>query len=64
LFVGVTNGEISDFQPTYLVSETRDLLLSDTVRGHRKLRVAGVIADLNVFGGLPHGAYVGVPGSR
>jgi epsilon-lactone hydrolase len=57
-------GDFSDFPPTYLVSGTRDMLLSDTVRVHRKLREAGVIADLNVFEGLPHGAYVGVPGSR
>lgn len=57
-------GDFSNFPPTYLVSGTRDMLLSDTVRVHRKLREAGVIADLNVFEGLPHGAYVGVPGSR
>jgi epsilon-lactone hydrolase len=57
-------GNFSDFPPTYLVSGTRDMLLSDTVRVHRKLREAGVVADLNVFEGLPHGAYVGVPGSR
>jgi acetyl esterase/lipase len=57
-------GDFSDFPPTYLVSGTRDMLLSDTVRVHRKLREAGAIADLNVFEGLPHGAYVGVPGSR
>ena len=57
-------GDFAGFPPTYLVSGTRDMLLSDTVRVHRKLREAGVTADLNVFEGLPHGAYVGVPDSR
>ena len=55
-------GDFSGFPPTYLVSGTRDLFLSDTVRAHRKLRDAGVVADLNVFEGVPHGAYL-VPGS-
>ena len=57
-------GDFADFPPTYLVSGTRDLLLSDTVKVHRKLREAGVLADLNIFEGIPHGAYLGVPGSR
>lgn len=57
-------GDVTDFPPTYLISGTRDALLSDTVRMHRKLREAGVTADLNIFEGLPHGAYLKVPGSR
>ena len=57
-------GDFSDFPPTYLVAGTRDLLLSDTVKVHRKLREAGVEADLNVFEGLPHAAYLAVPGSK
>ena len=44
-------GDFSDFPPTYLVSGTRDLLLSDTVKVHRKLRDAGVETDLNIFEG-------------
>lgn len=56
-------GDFANFPPTYLVSGTRDMLLSDTVRVHRKLREAGVIADLNVFEGLPHGGYMLTPGS-
>jgi len=55
-------GDFSGFPPTYLVSGTRDLFLSDTVRAHRKLRDAGVVADLNVFEGVPHGAFL-VPDS-
>ncbi len=57
-------GDFSHFPPTYLVSGTRDMLLSDTVRVHRRLREAGATADLNVFEGIPHGGYVMVPGSR
>ena len=56
-------GDYVGFPPTYLVSGTRDLLLSDTVKVHRKLRDAGVVADLNVFEGIPHGAYLAAPGS-
>ena len=34
-------GDFTGFPPTYLISGTRDLMLSDTVRTHRKLRRAG-----------------------
>ena len=37
-------GDMSGFPPTILTSGTRDLLLSNTVRVHRKLRQAGVEA--------------------
>ncbi len=51
-------GEFKGFPPTYLVTGTRDLFLSDTVRIHRKMRVAGVVADLNVYEGVSHGEYM------
>jgi acetyl esterase/lipase len=51
-------GDLKDFPPTFLVTGTRDLLLSDTVRVHRRLRRAGVAAELNVFEGLSHADYV------
>ena len=51
-------GDFEGFPPTYLVTGTRDLFLSDTVRVHRKLRVAGVIADLNVYEGMSHTGYM------
>jgi epsilon-lactone hydrolase len=35
-------GDVHGFPPTILTSGTRDLLLSNTVRMHRKLRLAGV----------------------
>lgn len=47
-------GDVSGFPPTYLISGTRDLLLSDTVTMHAKLRKAGVDADLHVYEGLAH----------
>jgi monoterpene epsilon-lactone hydrolase len=46
------------FPPAILTSGTRDLLLSYTVRTHRKLREAGVEAYLQVFEGLSHAQYL------
>ncbi len=51
-------GDFEGFPPTYLVTGTRDLFLSDVVRVHRKMRVAGVVADLNVYEGVSHGDYM------
>ncbi|MYE24557.1 MAG: alpha/beta hydrolase [Gammaproteobacteria bacterium] len=56
-------GDFTGFPPTYLVTGTRDMLLSDTARVHRKLRVAGVVADLNVYEGLSHAEYAFLVGS-
>ena len=50
-------GDMSGFPPTILTSGTRDLLLSNTVRVHRKLRQAGVEASLQVFEGQSHAQY-------
>ncbi|MEU0565217.1 alpha/beta hydrolase [Nonomuraea sp. NPDC005983] len=47
------------FPPTILLSGTRDLLLSDTVRMHRALRTAGVPAELHVFEAAGHGMFLG-----
>lgn len=52
------NGDLKNFSPTILISGTRDLLLSDTVRMHRALRAAGVEADLHVYDGQAHGDYM------
>jgi epsilon-lactone hydrolase len=46
------------FPPTILTTGTRDMLLSDTVRVHRKLRQAGVEAYLQVFEGMSHAQYI------
>ena len=53
-------GDFKGFPPTYLVSGTRDLFLSNTVRTHRKLRMAGIEAELNIYEGLSHGEYMKV----
>jgi len=50
-------GDMRGFPPTILNTGTRDLLLSNTVRVHRKLRQAGVVADLIVHEGQAHGAW-------
>ncbi|WP_394126497.1 alpha/beta hydrolase fold domain-containing protein [Vibrio hepatarius] len=65
--VSPINGSFESFPPVYLITGTRDLLLSDTVRLHRELRRAGVVADLNVYEGQSHGDYAaafGTPESK
>jgi monoterpene epsilon-lactone hydrolase len=50
-------GDMHGFPPAILSSGTRDLLLSNTVRVHRKLREAGVEASLEVYEGQSHGQF-------
>jgi epsilon-lactone hydrolase len=54
-------GDLSGFPPTILLSGTRDLFLSNTVRVHQKLLRAGVQSDLLVFEGQSHGQYAAAP---
>jgi epsilon-lactone hydrolase len=54
-------GDVSGFPPTLLLSGTRDLFLSNTVRMHQKLLLSGVHADLLVFEGQSHAQYLIVP---
>jgi acetyl esterase/lipase len=51
-------GDFTGFPPTILTTGTRDLLLSNTVRVHRKLREAGVEAFLQVGEGQSHAQYI------
>jgi len=51
-------GDFEGFPPTYLITGTRDIFLSDTARTHRKLRAAGVVADLHVYEGVAHADYL------
>ncbi|MBL8894703.1 MAG: alpha/beta hydrolase, partial [Rhizobiales bacterium] len=51
-------GDLTGFPPSILISGTRDLLLSLTVRTHRSLREAGVDAELQVFEGMSHAQYL------
>ncbi len=50
-------GDMHGFPPTILTSGTRDLLLSNTVRVHRKLRNLGIDAFLQVYEGQSHAQY-------
>jgi epsilon-lactone hydrolase len=50
-------GDMHGFPPAILTTGTRDLLLSNTVRVHRKLRQAGVEASLQVYEGQSHSQY-------
>ncbi len=51
-------GDFTGFPPAILTSGTRDLILSDTVRTHRKLRQAHVNAILQVFEGESHAQFL------
>ncbi len=51
-------GDMAGFPPTILAAGTRDLFLSNTVRMHRKLREAGIPADLVLVEGLSHAQYL------
>lgn len=53
--------DVARFPPTLLTAGTRDLFLSNAVRMHRKLRAAGVEAELHVFEAMPHGGFGGAP---
>ena len=57
-YLSPVNGDLRGYPPTILISGTRDLLLSDTVRMHRALRAAGVTSDLHVYDGQVHGDYM------
>ena len=50
-------GDMAGFPPTILTSGTRDLLLSNTVRVHRKLRNLGIESFLQVYEGQSHAQY-------
>jgi len=45
------------FPPTLIQTGTRDLFLSNSVLMHRKLRKAGVEAELHVWEAMPHGGF-------
>ncbi len=45
------------YPPTLVQSGTRDLFLSNSVLIHRRLRDAGIDAELHVWEGMPHGGF-------
>jgi monoterpene epsilon-lactone hydrolase len=57
-------GDLKGFPRTLLTTGTRDLYLSNTVRMHRKLRAAGVLAELHVTEAGPHTGFPGAPEAR
>ena len=59
--VSPVHGDYAEgFPPALLVTGTRDIMLSNTVRLHQAMRQAGADADLLVFEGMWH-AFWGVP---
>ncbi|WP_404713884.1 alpha/beta hydrolase [Sphingomonas sp. MMS24-J13] len=54
LFADFTKG----FPPTLIQTGTRDLFLSNSVLMHRKLRDAGVDAELHVWEAMPHAGFL------
>ena len=50
-------GDLTGFPPTLVQTGTRDILLSNSVLIHRKLRKAGVEAELHVWEAMPHGGF-------
>jgi acetyl esterase/lipase len=56
--ISPVNGDFSGFPPTLLTTGTRDILLSDTVRVHRKLRAAGAFSRLEVYEAMSHAEYM------
>ncbi|MBY5980435.1 alpha/beta hydrolase [Ferrimonas balearica] len=57
-YVSPIFGDFANLPPSYLISGTRDLLLSDTVRAHRALRRAGVEAQMHIYEGQGHADYI------
>ena len=57
LFAGIPHS----WPPTVIVAGSRDVLLSDAIRMHRKLRTAGTEADLHVWDAMPHAGFGGAP---
>lgn len=57
-------GDVTGFPPTLLLTGTRDLFLSNTIRMHRRLLGATVPAELHVFEAMPHGGFGGAPEDR
>jgi acetyl esterase/lipase len=46
------------FPPTMVQTGTRDLFLSNSAMIHRKLRDAGIDAELHVWEAMPHGGFI------
>jgi acetyl esterase/lipase len=56
-YLSPLHGDLTGFPPTLVQTGTRDILLSNSVLMHRKLRKAGVQAELHVWEAMPHGGF-------
>jgi epsilon-lactone hydrolase len=63
-FISPAYGDFHGFPPGIMVTGTRDLLLSPTIMVHRKLRRAGIDAELHVYEGQSHSQYLFAPRSE
>lgn len=57
-FLSPLYGDYHGFPPGILVTGTRDFLLSTTIKVHRKLRQAGLDAQLHVYEGQSHAQFL------
>jgi acetyl esterase/lipase len=53
-------GDVGGFPPTLIQAGLRDIFLSNAAVMHRKLRAAGVRAELHVWEAMPHGGFGGL----
>ena len=53
-------GDVSGFPPTLIQAGIRDIFLSNAAVMHRRLRAAGVRAELHVWEAMPHGGFGGL----
>jgi acetyl esterase/lipase len=60
-FISPAYGDFHVFPPGIMTTGTRDILLSSTIAVHRKLRRAGINAELNVYEGQSHSQYSFAP---
>ena len=61
---GDFSASMGGYPPTFLNYGTRDAFLPNTVLFHRKLRRAGIAAELHVWEAMPHGGFFGAPDDR
>ena len=54
-------GDLAGLPAVIVQSGTRDLFLSNAGRLHRRLLDVGVVAELHIFEGRPHGGFGGTP---
>lgn len=56
-YLSPLHADLTGFPPALIQAGTRDLFLSNAALMHRKLRKAGVQAELHVWEAMPHGGF-------